>query len=71
MSGMDVGITVTMWAAGLGILVLMGAALLGIVRDRRLDAIPRVLWVIAVVLLPVAGALAWFFWTGAVRRPAL
>ncbi|CCE75863.1 PLDc N-terminal domain-containing protein [Clavibacter nebraskensis] len=39
---------------------LVVAAVLQIVRDRALGGLARDLWVVAVVVFPVLGALAWF-----------
>ncbi|MFT2751099.1 PLDc N-terminal domain-containing protein [Clavibacter sp. Sh2088] len=36
------------------------AALVQVVRDRSLAAIARDLWVVAVIVFPVLGAIAWF-----------
>jgi len=39
---------------------LVVAAVLQIVRERALAGLARDIWVVAVVLFPVVGALAWF-----------
>jgi hypothetical protein len=44
---------------GLILLVIMVATIVDIVKSNR-DSEKKILWVIAVVLFPVLGALAWF-----------
>jgi len=44
----------------LAYVALVGAALLQVVRDRQLSGLARDLWIVAIVLLPVLGTIAWF-----------
>ncbi|WP_052129282.1 PLDc N-terminal domain-containing protein [Clavibacter michiganensis] len=39
---------------------LVVTALVQVVRDRALTGLARDLWVVAIVILPVLGAIAWF-----------
>jgi hypothetical protein len=44
----------------LAYVALVAAALVQVVRDRSLAGLARDLWVVAIVLFPVLGAIAWF-----------
>jgi Zn-dependent protease with chaperone function len=57
-------IPVVIWAA------LVFAALLTIAKSTQLTAAQRVLWTIAVILLPVAGSAAWLISYWIERRQA-
>ncbi|GAA2894439.1 hypothetical protein Acy02nite_59950 [Actinoplanes cyaneus] len=55
-------------------LVLLILALIGSLSAERVRALPRALWVLVVVLVPLAGPIAYFLWgrpaDGSARRPA-
>ncbi|GIF03037.1 PLDc N-terminal domain-containing protein [Actinoplanes siamensis] len=54
-------------------LVLLILALIACLSAERVRGMPRLLWVLVVLLLPLAGPIAYFLWgrpSGAARRPA-
>ncbi|WP_436526881.1 PLDc N-terminal domain-containing protein [Actinoplanes sp. HUAS TT8] len=54
-------------------LVLLILALIGCLSAERVRAMPRVLWVLVVVVIPLAGPIAYFLWGRPVdpgRRPS-
>ena len=44
----------------LAYVVLVGAALLQVVRDRDVTGVARDVWIVVVVLFPVLGTIAWY-----------
>ncbi|MFT2693282.1 hypothetical protein [Clavibacter zhangzhiyongii] len=44
----------------LAYVALIGTALVQVVRDRTLAGLSRDLWIAALVLVPVLGAMAWY-----------
>ncbi|MFI1989472.1 PLD nuclease N-terminal domain-containing protein [Actinoplanes sp. NPDC020271] len=51
-------------------LVLLILALIGSLSAERVHALPRALWVLIVVLVPLAGPIAYFLWGRPVDRTA-
>jgi Phospholipase_D-nuclease N-terminal len=45
---------------GLALLALFVAALLSVLRSTRLTGTGRIVWIIAVLVFPLLGPLAWF-----------
>ena len=44
----------------LAYVVLVGAALLQVVRDRDVTGVARDVWIVVIVLFPVLGTIAWY-----------
>ncbi|WIM95566.1 PLD nuclease N-terminal domain-containing protein [Actinoplanes oblitus] len=55
-------------------LVMLILALIACLSAERVRAMPRLLWVLVVLFIPLAGSIAYFLWgrpaSPAVRRPA-
>lgn len=53
-----------------GALVLLILALIGCLSAERVRAMPRLLWVLVIVFLPLAGPIAYFLWGRPIDRSA-
>lgn len=64
---MEIWSTFGLYAVAVAIIAVVAVALVQIIRDKALAPVWRVGWVVAVVVAPLIGSLAWFAWNGLAR----
>lgn len=66
-AGYDAAWSLAIVVAGLGLAVAVAFAVWTILSSPRLTGSGRALWLVVVVALPIAGAVAWFAWGRSAR----